>query len=483
MRLGMILRLIPLAVLVAAAGCRSTKAVLQDYERNIVSGNYAAAAAEPAQLAAKDDDSQLLWQLLAGSAYYLAGDDVNTVSMFNAAEERMIQNDQTSVFKQTSDSAMSMALNDKFFAYDGGGQDRIFTSLYLAQIYAAKGRRDAARNEFNYAAAQQDEWLWRRRKDLEASDERMRKDSAKYAESQSDGNKVDISKNEGAISQGLQNATFASTIRTTYGFDIFTSGILDKLKPADFQNPYASHLIGIFRTLDRVGGRNHLKDAATLRPDNPYAVADLKMVDSGKTPKNMVWVYIEDGLGPYRDEWRVDYPLFLIPYANQYIKYAGICLPRLNARQVAANWWTVNGKRAYELANVDALAKIEYDVYMRGAIAREITRTLVDAAIQVGLGIAANNVSDSRARMALKLSQVAAAAYSYVRRGADTRSWTALPKRVLLVRLPRPENGVLEVMGDAMPIARIDLPMGNSLVFIKKPAMQAPASVRVIGGM
>ena len=81
-----------------AAGCRTTKQVLDDYEVALSTGQYATPVAETSELAAKADGSQLLWQLLAGAACYMADDRPKALSMFDAAEDAMHANDATSVF-------------------------------------------------------------------------------------------------------------------------------------------------------------------------------------------------------------------------------------------------------------------------------------------------------------------------------------------------------------------------------------------------
>ena len=100
---------------------------------------------------------------------------------------------------------------------------------------------------------------------------------------------------------------------------------------------------------------------------------------------NQVWVYVEDGLCPVREEWRLDLPTVLIPYLNRYILYAGMALPYLRYRNEAcASYSVAAGGQVMplvELQDVDALLKTEFDVYFRGALTREITRTVVKAGV------------------------------------------------------------------------------------------------------
>lgn len=472
-------KLIPILSALAFAGCRTVNDVIVDYRDNISSGKYEEAAKEPAELAAEDGNDRLMWTLMAASAYDLDGDTDKALEKFDVAEDMMIENDNTSVFSQAAGTANAMMLNDKYFPYDGGGQDRIFTCLYKAVGYGSRNDFDAARTELNRAAQHQENWLWERRKDLAAADERMDKESADYAKEKGNGAK-DEGQSNIAVQNAMKDGSFGTTIKEYFMFDIFTSGVLDQLKPADYQNPYAAHVCGIFRWLNGDGdGRGYLRDASTLRPDNTFAANDFSACDQGMNPKNQVWVYVEDGLCPEREQQRVDLPLLLIPYAGHYVKYAGLCLPRLLERPAAASSWSANGEQLQMLANVDALCKIEYDVYMRGAIKREITRTVVDVGVQVALGIAADHASGNT-RLALVASQYAVAAYSLARRGADTRCWSSLPKRVYMARVERPAGGVLEVKADGAPAAQVELPEGNSMVFVRKPAPGAKPAVKVV---
>lgn len=469
------------AAFLAVSGCRTVNDVLVDYRTNVTTGRYASAAAEPAKLATEDNGDRLMWRLMAASAYDLAGDTDKALENFDIAEDIMIANDKTSVFGQSVDAAYAMMLNDKYFPYDGGGQDRMFTCLYKAVAYGSKGNLGAARNELNRASQHQENWLWQRRKDLAAADERLAKDAAKYAKEKGEGHGQDDGQSNVAVQNAMKDGSFGNTVKEAFGFDIFTSGVLDKLKPADYQNPYVSHVCGVFRWLDGDGdGRGYLKDTLSLRPENSVVKGDFDMCDGGAKPDGLVWVYMEDGLGPEREPWRIDLPLLLIPYAGRYVKYAGLSLPRLLERPPAAMSWEVGGERAQVLANVDALAKVEYDVYMRGALKREITRTIVDVGVQVALGVVAENTKDWRTRTALIASQYAVAAYSALRRGADTRCWPTLPKTVSVARVPRPADGVVRVTADGQNVAEVAVPEGNAMVFVRKPGPLAAASVKVV---
>ncbi len=464
--------------LACAAGCRTTEEVLHDYEANISNGQYAAPISEMKCLADKGDDSQLLWRLMTGAAQYMADDKAGALASFDAAEDVFAQNDRTSVFARGGEGAFAMMTNDRAFTYDGGGIDRVFTCLYKAIDFMCEGKPDLARVELNRASQYQSNWIADRRKDIEAADNRMRTESADYAKSQNTTAQGDYGRQ---TTSAMGDASFRAMIREKCNFDTMTSGRLDTLGAADYTNPYASHVTGVFRWINGDGDRNHLREAAACAPNCRTVVQDYAESRQGGKPMNQVWIWAEDGLCPCREEWRLDLPLIFMPFVRHYLPYVGMALPVLRERSKAAATWRVTTSggedaRMDDVADVDKLVKVEYDVYMRGAIAREITRTMVRAGVQVALGVTADNVRDNYTRIALKASQLGVAAWARLSTAADLRSWTALPKTVKAVRVARPADGRIDVWADGQKI-QLSLEPGNTLVFIRKPG---PFAVPVI---
>ena len=164
-----------------AAGCRTTEDVLRDYEVNLSTGNYGGSTAELLELADEKDGSELLWRLMAASALHLTnGREAEAIRHFDLAERVLQKNDQMSVFAQGAEGAGAMLANDRVFSYDGGGLDRVFTCVYRGIDFLCTGNRDNARVEFNRAAQYQRNWLYDRRKDVDAA---ARKDLAAASKS------------------------------------------------------------------------------------------------------------------------------------------------------------------------------------------------------------------------------------------------------------------------------------------------------------
>ena len=470
---------IPVLACACAAGCRTTKAVLDDCERNLSLGDYSGSTEELLELSEKKDDSQLLWRLMAANTLHLTSSrEADAIRQFDLAEAVIQKNDQMSVFAQGGEGALAMMTNDRSFPYDGGGLDRIFTCVYRGMDFLCTGNRDNARVEFNRAAQYQRNWLYDRRKDIESAANKLEKDAAAYQKEKN----VEAANTTDTVGAAMADASFGAQIREKTGFDPATSGNLDTLPQAAYVNAYAAHLAGVFRWVNGDNGLDDLKLAAAVKPGDALVARDYAECSRGGKPSNQVWIWVEDGLCPAREEWRLDLPLVLIPYARRYVMYAGMALPYLRERAYGATAWSAAaGGRAVqmtELESVDRLTRTEYDVYMRGALAREITRTLVRVGVQAGLGIAADHAGDNRAKLVLRIAQVGAATWARTSTAADLRSWTTLPKRVMAVRMDRPADGMVQIMADGQAFS-IAVPEGNSLVFVRKPGPSATPAVKM----
>ena len=475
------------AACIAVAGCRTNKQILDDYERALLAGDYAKPVAEIEEKADDGGVDELLWRLHAGGTRYLLNDFPASADQFDKAEDVFIRNDRTSVFRQGAVGTFAMISNDRAFPYAGGGEDRIFTCFYKAVDYACNGQMGAARTELNRAAQHQDNWLWERKKEVAEAAERLRSDADAYSRKEGGASMAggaDRAKSDKTVRAAFSNAAFASQVKANCGFDMSFDGNIEAMSRKDWLNRYVQHATGVFRMLlGESDGANYLRELAQIDPRNPLVRADFALASSGAKPKNQVWVFVEDGLGPIREEWRVDLPTVVIPYLNRYVLYAGMALPYLRNRGAAFVSYNVlsDGKARPLVAiqDVDRLLKTEFNVYFRHALIREITRTVVKIGVQVALGVVADNVKDDYTRIALKGSQVAAAVWAASVTQADLRSWTGLPKRVMAMRIDRPADGRVVLTGDgAVPVAEVQVPEGNTLVFVRKTSSAAPAVVK-----
>lgn len=459
------------------SGCRTTDEVMRDFNADFSAGTYRRGADETASRAESGGADRLLWHQLAASGYRLCGVPDEALRHLDAAEQCYAANDTRGVFASGTATATAMMVNDTLFDYDGGGVDRVFTCLYKAIDFLDAGNADLARVELNRAGQYQQNWLYDRRREIADAKKRFDSDANDYMRSQKVG-----SSNAGERASQVGSALADRTLRDKFiencGFDPATGGDVEAIASSGaYMNAYALHVIGLFRWLTRSSDRNELRDAAAMRLSPGVVKRDAAECRDGATPRDQVWVFIEDGLCPARSEWRCDLPLFVIPGARDYLPYVAMAFPTLQNRGAGANWWYVEGEQPELLCDVDALVKTEYDIYMKGAVTREITRTVIRAGMEIALGILAEEHKKQNDYWAYKLGQVGVAVWAAACTKADLRSWTALPKRVLVARIARPESGVVGIRADGESFS-FDVPPGNSMVFLRKPGPNAPTVVK-----
>lgn len=178
--------------------------------------------------------------------------------------------------------------------------------------------------------------------------------------------------------------------------------------------------------------------------------------------RDTVWVIFENGLGPVKEEVRIDIPVFV---ASDNVRYAGIALPQLVFRPRAYPHLVVNadGKtfNTEMICDMDRVVQTEFRKDFDGILQRAIISAAAKVVAQYAL---AEQDDSSGAALASTLMAI----YTMATTTADVRMWTALPKEFQLVRLPKPENGKIEIIPPgAMPFI-IDIgPCNNALVYIK----------------
>ncbi|MBQ7694717.1 MAG: hypothetical protein IJT50_06290 [Lentisphaeria bacterium] len=471
------------AGMLLTAGCGPTVAeIMAMHDQDLLTNNFNSSLPYMKGLVAGDKDRSgddtPLWLLLVANAEMLSADR-DAIRAFDEAEDVILKND-----KEARNYVSAMAVNDKQLKFEPGFQDRMFLSLGKATLYAAMNQKDAARTEFNRMMQYQENWLFERRKEIAASEAAMKKsledqrknDAPAAVNQQSNRLKGDVRQTYNNL---LNNGSIAGMILKNCNYDLRNSGDISRLKPNDYQNAYATHFCGVFRRLNGDDGVPYLRDAKNLKPASALVAADHAEADKNVPPQNDVWIYVEDGLCPIRLEVRMDLPMFLVPFAARYVKYIGIALPKQVYRSAAAGAYTVAGLPMEELENIDRLLKVEYDVYMNGAVKRELLRSLLKTASQVAPGVVRDAIDDPYVRMGCTALQLAAASYAASTTQADLRTWNVLPKRVLMQHIKRPANGVIRLTADAQALD-IQVAEGNTIIVVRKVAVTSPFVVRQI---
>ena len=224
-----------------------------------------------------------------------------------------------------------------------------------------------------------------------------------------------------------------------------------------------------------------------MNQSNAYIAADLAYVDAildGKrgASKPLVWIIIEDGLAPVKTEWRMDIPIWI--FSNN-LNYVSLALPRIHTRSSAFSSYSVaigdKVNKSSELADMDRVILTEFKKEYPAIVRRAIFSATTKAIIQYETQRQAQN-SSGKAGAVMFAAAVASTIYTIASTQADTRTWTTLPKRFDLIRLERPENGMIDIKtATGLALPEIKLPLTeHTLVYVKMPTAGAKPSISVI---
>ncbi|MBP5320011.1 MAG: hypothetical protein J6334_03405 [Kiritimatiellae bacterium] len=469
-------RLMTLLLMIGVSGCMTTRERIARYGLAVSNGRYQEAAQVVSDAAHSGTNDGLCWQLHKGSALALQGELEASTQTFDAAEDAYWNRDETSAVVRGTEHGVALLLNDAAYPYTGSGYERIFCSLYKALNYAALGDRNAARVEFNRAGERQTRYFEERTHEIQ-KEERTLQDNLTRNENRGAGGLSQNILASGALGQQIQQ-------KCGYDYDLSQSpeAILGMLAARDFYNAYAGHARAVFRMLDGDSAWGDFKQVAAICPDIRMVGRDTADFRSGAAPQHQVWVYVEDGLCPVREETRIDLPLGLIPYQN-HILYTGMALPYLIYRPEASDHYTVGSAREQRemelLLDVDRLVKTEFDIRFHGVVAREVARLVIRSLPQIALEEAARH--DRQNADYYRLGKVLSVGFNLATIKADLRLWSGLPKRVYGQRLTFTPGEPIKVgtrYGD------IEIPMPaecvNAMVIVKKPAAIAAPVVTII---
>ena len=398
----------------------------------------------------KPKGEDLLWSMQLGCVERAKQDYVQSNVYFDKAEEMLNYFDYQNV---AVDSAASIAVSDNIVPYLGEEYDGIMINTYKALNFMALGDNDLARVEFNRALDRQ-----RRAK------EKFAKEIAKIKE------EMDKEKGEkkSRSKQNVDNPKIDALITEKY------PGIYEFEAYPDFVNPFTTYMAGVFFNLagDPTKAVTFLKESFGMVSDNKYVTEDITVTEDvldGKAElKDTVWVIFENGLGPVKEEFRIDLPLFI---ATEKVKYIGFALPRLEFRQQAYPYLTVRaGGQTCDtqvVANMDRVIRTEFKKDFKNTLTRAIISTTAKAVAQYAL----QKSGDFKTRL---LTSSLAAVYSFATTAADVRIWTTLPKDFQVARFPMPEDRQISIEPPGAGPINVEIPAcKNALIYVRIPFAQA----------
>ncbi|UCG49231.1 MAG: hypothetical protein JSU94_05495 [Phycisphaerales bacterium] len=446
------------AVAFLLGGCNAPKSNLATFDGYLRSSNLekcADFAGSKISRSGRPTGEDLLWALQMGSVERLRQNYEESTEYFDRSEEMLNYYDYQN---EAVDSFASTLVNENIVPYVGEEYDGVMVNTYKALNFMMVGNDELARVEFNRALDRQ-----RRAKEHFAREiEKVRSE-------------VEAEQGKGDVKRSVENPEVRNLISQRY------PGLYQFEAYPDFVNPFATYLAGVY--FDMVGDYSKavdlLKAAYGMVPENPYMAEDLavteKILDGQGQLKNTVWVIFENGLGPVKEEFRIDLPLFV---ATDKVKYVGIALPRLVFREGAYPHLTVQaGGRSYDtrvVAEMDRVVQTEFNKDF-GAI---LTRAIISAAGKAAAQYALQKQDDDKGGAILS---IAMAVYSLATTAADVRIWTTLPKDFQVARLSIPADRLIKVGGPGGAPFEVKIPdCKNAIVYVRIPLRQGPQVYDVI---
>ncbi|MFZ0035717.1 MAG: hypothetical protein WAK60_12115 [Sedimentisphaerales bacterium] len=450
-RYPLLFAILTLPNLLFSLGCNAPKDNLKVFNTSFEVSNYdnSALFAQNKMGQQKNPSGEdLLWALQLGTVERIRQNFQKSTELFDKSEDMLKYYDEQ--FK-AGDIIGSTVASDNVNPYRGQEYDGVMVNTYKALNFMAEGKMDLARVEFNRA-------LDRQRRAKEKFVEEINKLNAELEKNQQQNALA-----KSSVENPTTHQLLAEKYPNLYNFQAYP----------DFVNPFATYLAGVFFNLvgDHSKAVDLLKESYGMVSDNPYIAEDLstteKILDGQARLENTVWVIFENGLGPVKEEFRIDLPLFI---ATNQVKYVGIALPKLEFRNKAYPYLLVNsdGKECMTLpvADMDRVVQTEfskdYPSILTRAIISATAKAIAQYAIQQQGGDAATALS------------YAVAAYSFASTAADVRIWTALPKDFQVARIPKPKNGKLKITPPGFVPIDIDIPQcNNAVVYIRIITNQA----------
>jgi hypothetical protein len=389
--------------------------------------------------------ADLLWTMQLGSLERLRLDHEKSNTYFDKSEEMLNQFDYQN---ETLDSALAIASTENILPYTGAEYDGIMVNTYKALNFMALGEEELARVEFNRALDRQ-----RRAK------EKYNREIAKLREELDKGgeeeNELSKKSSENPEVQNLISEKYPNL----YAYQAYP----------DFVNPFTTYIAGIYFNLtgDHTKAGPLLKESYGMVSNNRYIAEDLavteKVLDGAGELKGTVWVVFENGMGPVKEEFRIDLPIFI---ATDRIKYIGIALPTLEYRQEAYPHLVINaGGQSYQtevVADMDGVVQAEFNKDFKAILTRAIISTTAKAIAQYAL--------EKQRSDAGTILSIGMAIYSAATTSADVRIWTTLPKNFQVARFTLPNDRIVAVSppgGSGFEIKIGDCK--NALIYVRIP--------------
>lgn len=404
----------------------------------------------------KPDGDDLLWTLQTASVKYLKNDCNGSSQYFDKCENMLNYFDHQN---EIASAVVSAIINDNAVAYLGEEYDGIMVNTYKALNFMILGQDDLVRVEFNRALDRQRIAREKFAKEIEKLKNQIAKEQQKNAN----------------IQKNLDNPEIQTLIKqknpAAYEYQAYP----------DFINPFSTYLASLYFNLiqDHHKAETLIKESSAMLPENSYIQSDLEITENilngNGNFQNTLWVIFENGLGPVKEEFRIDLPLFIV---TNKVKYVGIALPKLKNREPAYTHLLINDTiKNYQteiVADMDRVIQTEFNKDFQAALTRAIISATLKAAAQYALA--------EQNSQGANIASIVVAAYAFVTNAADVRVWTALPKNFQVAKLNIPQNREIKIFSpQGALILDLKIPRcNNAVAYVKIPTKMATPSCNII---
>lgn len=382
-----------------------------------------------------------------GSMARMVGRFAESDAAFAAAEARMADLDKNPGIS-AAQRVSAMARTPDRIAYEGFFYDRQFVATYRALNAMALGNLEDARQHFVRA----DRWQALAILENRQLAEQLREQEAAAR------------REFGGFDRTASDPRLASSTRERYGD-------LEQYEAyAEFANPYvdmlrAVYLLGVAEgASDYDVARNLMRRVAGMAPDNQFILEDLDLADQlaqgeAKRP-NLVYVFFETGLAPFRAQSKVSVPVFLV---SDRVQVVPIAVPYIVFDETYARTLHVEGTRTSTLASVDRIVAAEFRAQLPGLT----TRMIAAAAFKVGVQFGVNQALSRSDPLIRIFAMLAGVIWASASNEADLRTWATLPKEVQYARLDTPADGRVEFAFGGQSYSVPVEPEGINLVVVR----------------
>ncbi len=449
----------------------------------------------------KDNKDTIIWRLGQGTALRAEGKYQESQTAFEQAEDKIGRYEEMAKVRVSNELGALMTTQDNL-PYEGRDYDKVMISTYKALNYLQLGQPDKARPEMNHAYQRQQDAVENNKKRIakeeeaikaeaekreaekasksaEAPGEKQEKPTAKGSAGAPAEKKANAKANESA-EKARQDPKFSQAVTNNYGN-------LDTLKAyADYVNPFPVYLDGVYFMNFSTGGsdleraRKSFERTLALSGDNKFVQADMAAAEGalrGEPIPPSTYIIFETGCAPWRDQIRIDIPLFFFGQGN--VPYAGAAFPLLKREDSYLPSLSVSAggldETTLTLASMDSVVGQSFKNELPTIITKTLLSTTMKAAAAYGINKAASN-QDPTLGIIMKIITALLQASVNI---ADLRTWTTLPKEFQVCRIPTPTNHMvtLSAPGTTQRVEVKVEPNSVNLIYVKAINATSPLIV------